>query len=139
MSLPLHHDFPRLINMHLAILFDRMRARPAFSAALVAGTVGLTLVPWAVGNYRQFKALGKNGLPPGGWLIATCLKPFERETTSTKEYDQDGNKETWLKGGEGKDEIPYRNRSRPKTGWHCVPHRQVEQITESKEIQEVSI
>jgi len=133
------HDYLSQLTSQLTTLVDRLRTRPGLSAALVAGSVGLTLTPWAYSNYKLFLTLGRSGGAPGvsGWLMALVFKPFERETMSTDVYEQDANKEKWLVGGEGKDEIPFRNRPRPRTGWHCVPHRQVDQNTESKKIQEL--
>lgn len=53
-------------------------------------------------------------------------------------YDEDPDKSSWLSGGDGETEVPKRQGSRPKTGWHCIPHRQIDQIP-SDDVKEVSI
>jgi len=59
-----------------------------------------------------------------GWIVAMCLKPFARETTSTAEYEEEGKeKAAWL--GEG---LEKRVGDRPTKSWHFAPHRQVDQI-----------
>ncbi|KAI5120205.1 hypothetical protein M0805_006311 [Coniferiporia weirii] len=105
----------------------------ATGAALALAFLGF--VPWAVGNFRQYATLARTGAVPNvfvGWAATTLIKPFTRETLSTAEYDSDANKERWLVEGRGEAEVPLRGRSRPKTGWHCVPHRQVEQFPDEK-------
>lgn len=91
--------------------------------------------PWLVGNYRKFLSLGKSGLSPLGplgWLLATTMTGFGRETVSTAEYEKDTNKERWL-------EVPVERRgARPVTGWHCVPHRQIDRLP-TNEIAKVCI
>ncbi|KAK7033029.1 hypothetical protein R3P38DRAFT_2920269 [Favolaschia claudopus] len=88
------------------------------------GIVAAVGVPWIIDNYLKFLALGKSGLSrigPLGWLVALTLTAFGRETVSTAEYER-GTKERWL-------ETPVERRgARPLTGWHCVPHRQVDRL-----------
>jgi len=88
------------------------------------------LYPWANQNYHEYIALGPGGMPHNllGWGIATAIKPVEGETLSTEMYDEDSDKSNWLSGGDGETEVPRRQGSRPKTGWHCIPHRQIDQI-----------
>ncbi|THH09302.1 hypothetical protein EW145_g2120 [Phellinidium pouzarii] len=76
-----------------------------------AASLGALLVPLAVRNYRQYKSLGRNGFPSiFGWVLATLVKPIGRETTSTREYARDANKDKWLTAGDGPREIPGRGR-----------------------------
>ncbi|KAJ7475753.1 hypothetical protein FB451DRAFT_1366457 [Mycena latifolia] len=97
-------------------------------AALVA--VGS---PWVLDNYRKFRALGSNRLTPLGplgWLVALTLTALGRETVSTAEYDKGAGQGSWL-------ERPVERRgARPTTGWHCVPHRQLDRLP-SEEIANV--
>ncbi|KAJ7127102.1 hypothetical protein C8R44DRAFT_113919 [Mycena epipterygia] len=96
--------------------------------ALTLAAVIAVGAPWVLDNYRKFRALGKSGLSPLGplgWLLATVLTGFGRETVSTAEYEQDANTESWL------DEKSVERRGvRPTLGWHCVPHRQMDRLPE---------
>ncbi|EPQ54233.1 hypothetical protein GLOTRDRAFT_94567 [Gloeophyllum trabeum ATCC 11539] len=78
-------------------------------------------------NYQAYLSLGPGGLPlnPWGWLISTLVKPLGRETLSTTEYDGADSFESCL--GESSS-IPYRSGPRPRTGWHFLPQRQLDQI-----------
>ena len=91
----------------------------ALTAIIALGT------PLVLDNYRKYLALGTSGLTrlgPLGWLVAISLTAFGRETVSTAEYDRAANKEAWL-------EIEVERRgARPTTGWHCVPHRQMDRL-----------
>lgn len=73
-----------------------------------------------------------------GWGIVTAIKPVEGETLSIEMYDEDPDKSSWLSRGDGETEVPKRKGSRPKTGWHCIPHRQIELIP-TDDVKEVSI
>ncbi|KDQ57265.1 hypothetical protein JAAARDRAFT_35892 [Jaapia argillacea MUCL 33604] len=103
-------------------------ARSPRTVVLTTSLVSILAIstPWLVRNYRAYLALGPSGLPFGvfGWAVSTLSKPFGRETTSTGVYDEDLLKESWL---EEPDSVPLRKGARPKTGWHFLPHRQVDQ------------
>ena len=114
----------RRLEPVVQLLPDVVKQNPRFAAvAVVVGLSGL----WARGNYLEFKATGPGGLPYNvrGWLMALVLKLFARETQSTREYDRDANKDSWI---EGKDKIPSRVGPRPRHGFHVVPARQTDQI-----------
>ncbi|KAH8109578.1 hypothetical protein DFH11DRAFT_1627033 [Phellopilus nigrolimitatus] len=98
--------------------------------AIVVASLTALLFPWTIRSFREYKALGRGGAPNFcvGWILATLAKPFGRETTSTEEYERDADKETWLKAGDGAQEVPPRGRPRPATSWHFLPHRQVDQF-----------
>lgn len=93
----------------------------AFTTAVALST------PWMIDNYAKYMSLGEGGFPynPIGWLMALAAWPFGRETVSTKQYQQDPNKETWL------GDIPERRGERPATGWHPIPHRQLVQMPDA--------
>jgi len=92
---------------------------------VVLAVVAALGAPWVIDNYRKFLALGKSGLTPLGplgWILALTLTAFGRETVSTAEYEKATTKERWL-------ETPVERRgARPVTGWHCVPHRQMDRM-----------
>ncbi|KAJ7034940.1 hypothetical protein C8F04DRAFT_1099558 [Mycena alexandri] len=93
---------------------------------VILATLAALGAPWVVDNYRRFLALGQSGLTPlgpFGWLVALSLTAFGRETVSTTEYESaKASKERWL-------ETPVERRgTRPETGWHCVPHRQLDRL-----------
>ncbi|KAJ7227064.1 hypothetical protein GGX14DRAFT_628007 [Mycena pura] len=91
----------------------------ALTAVIALGT------PLVLDNYRKYLALGTSGLTrlgPLGWLVAVSLTAFGRETVSTAEYDRAANKDAWLEIG------VERRGARPTTGWHCVPHRQMDRL-----------
>ncbi|KIJ57873.1 hypothetical protein HYDPIDRAFT_120246 [Hydnomerulius pinastri MD-312] len=114
----------RTLPSSVTPLLSRIQSHPrAVAAALVVSA----LVPWVIGNYRAFIALGKGGLPsnPIGYSIAMIAKPFGKETTSTSCYDKDEDKSTWLQDPQS---IPERRGERPRTGWHFLPHRQVDRL-----------
>ncbi|KAK0201209.1 hypothetical protein DFS33DRAFT_1266058 [Desarmillaria ectypa] len=103
------------------IILNAIHVHPR--SAILLGVIGLS-VPWLVEDYHRWLRLGKAALPynPIGWLLAVSLKPFGRETLSTIEYSQDPNNASWLERAE----IPERRGSRPFTGWHIAPHRQLD-------------
>lgn len=123
-----HHIEPLI--RHLPKIF---RDQPALWTSTTL--LGLSAL-WLRKNYREFKAIGRGGLPYNvrGWLIALFLKLFSRETLSTLEYDRDPNKERWI---EDADSIPVRKSSRPGSGFHVVPARQTNQLP-TKEMMVVS-
>jgi len=92
---------------------------------VVLAAIAAVGAPWVIDNYRKFLALGKSGLTPLGplgWIVALTLTAFGRETVSTAEYEKATTKERWL-------ETPVERRgARPLTGWHCVPHRQMDRM-----------
>ncbi|KAJ6577157.1 hypothetical protein B0H19DRAFT_931964 [Mycena capillaripes] len=92
---------------------------------VVLAAIAAVGLPWVVDNYRKFLALGKGGLTrlgPLGWVIALTFTAFGRETVSTAEYEKGAIQERWL-------ETPVERRgARPLTGWHCVPHRQLDRL-----------
>lgn len=100
----------------------------------VSASVAALLFPFAVQNFREYQTLGRGGYSNQfvGWTIAVVLKPFARATTTVEEYDKDEDKRSWLKAGDGPGEVPLRGRPRPTTGWHPIPHRQVDQIPDEK-------
>lgn len=108
---------------HVGIVLSAIHANPR--SAIILGVIGLS-VPWAIEDYHRWLRLGKSALPynPIGWLLAVSLKPFGRETISTIEYSQDPNDAAWLDPAM----IPERRGSRPFTGWHFAPHRQLDRI-----------
>lgn len=122
---------PSDIHVHLKPLVQQLRNPRLVATAALVGLSSL----WLRNNYLDFKATGPGGLPynVGGWLGALFLKLFARETTGTKEYDADENKETYL----GED-LPQRQGGRPKGGFHVVPARQREQIP-GKDVMEVRV
>jgi hypothetical protein len=113
--------------------FTRHPSRAILLTSLAA--LGLS-TSWLIDNYRKFVDLGDYFIAnkPIGYLLAMALKPFGRETQSTIMYDQDPDKEVWLKDP---DTIPERRGDRPKMGWHSAPHRQINKFP-SAEIQQVS-
>lgn len=114
MSIVQHHPpAPSLITDMLALI----SRHPRF--AILTGVLGLS-IPWARDNYRAYLALGECGLPYNvwGWLLSTSLKPYGRETLSVEMYEEG---ESWLDA-----DLIERRGPRPRTGWHPLPHRQVE-------------
>lgn len=97
-------------------------------AAIATGVAGLTL-EWAVENYRKYLSLGEGGLPhnPIGWFMATLATAFSRETLSIAEYEKEFSSAVYLDASK----IPERRGSRPTTGWHAAPHRQVDRLPSS--------
>ncbi|KAI5119132.1 hypothetical protein M0805_005738 [Coniferiporia weirii] len=128
MSSPISHSSLAQFSTEL---LSKLNAYPR--GAIVASLCAL-LAPLAIRNFRQYKALGRSGLPNVfvGWVLATLLKPVGRETTSTDEYERDANKDAWLVAGNGPRHIPSRGRQRPSTGWHFLPHRQTEHFPSEK-------
>ena len=92
---------------------------------LILTTLFIASIPLVFNNYRQYVALGQSGLPTfPGWILATVMKPFGGETIGTSQYDRDTNRRRWLQ----ETDIPLRNGPRPKTGFHFLPNRQIEQF-----------
>jgi hypothetical protein len=119
------------------VAFQTYFARHPSRAILLTSLAALGLsTSWLIDNYRKFVDLGDYFITnkPIGYLLAMALKPFGRETQSTIMYDQNPDKEVWLKDP---GTIPERRGDRPKTGWHSAPHRQINKFP-SAEIQQVS-
>ena len=88
--------------------------------------ISIGLAPYIEKNYREYIDAGRGGLPPNvyGWMKSTFLKIFlSYETTSTKMYLRDPNKDTWLDPSV----ITQRSGERPIFNWHPVPSRQITQ------------
>ena len=106
-----------------------LRQHPRALTIVAASVIGLLLpVPWLIRNYNAYIDLEPGGLPHNawGWLISTLMKPFGKETLSTKQYDLDSNKETWLRRYGA---LPKKDRERPTLSWHYIPHRQLDQFS----------
>lgn len=121
-----------------SLTFFRFHHKTTLALSSFAVTTFL-LYPWANQNYHEYLALGPGGVPYNilGWAFVTALKPIEGETLSTGMYDRDSDKSGWLCKGDGEGEIPLRKGTKPKTGWHCIPHRQLDQIP-GDDVKEVS-
>ena len=104
----------------------------------VSAAVAAALFPLALRDYRTHLTLGRGGYtyPICSWIVSLILKPFAKNTITVDVYEKDADKSSWLKAGNEPGEIPARGRPRPKTGAHCIPHRQIEQYPDEK-IQEV--
>lgn len=110
------------------LLSDAMALPHQHPRLAVAISVTALSIPWAIDNYHKYLALGRGGMPYNvlGWLGSTAFKPFGRETLSVAMYsDSDG--QSWLDG-----ELVERRGTRPRTGWHFLPHRQVDKIPGKK-------
>jgi hypothetical protein len=82
---------------------------------------------WVMYDYRQWKALGKGGIPYNlkGWWIVQGFKRLAREPFTTDMYlarRDDPEEMSRL------EQLPYRQGERPKLGKHPVPHRQITQL-----------
>ena len=99
-----------------------------------SGAILAFVIRRSISNYHAYIAMGPGGLPHNvyGWLRSLCFKPFGREHLSTEQYDQDGNKESFLSYGE----IKERRGDRPKMSWHIAPSRQLDRYS-PPEIQQV--
>ena len=89
----------------------------------------LVLALWVAIDYRQWKALGKGGVPYNfqGWLLVTYFRMHKREPIGTAIYaDQIG--------GPADSVHLYalvsRQGPRPRIGVHPVPHRQLDQLAD---------
>jgi hypothetical protein len=128
-------DASRRVEPLIRWLNEAFKRSPVGFTATVAA-VGLSSA-WLRSNYLEFMALGPGGLPYNvrGWLIALVFKALSRETTSTKEYDRDPDRSSWIDDAES---LPERHGLRPKSGFHVAPARQYDQIP-SKEMMQVSV
>ena len=125
---------PKFISLLPVHLQPVLLSLSHFRVPLVAA---LALAFPIYSNYRAYIALGPGGLPYNatGWLIATFLKPFGRETKSVGMYELDPDKDSFL-DADGVDSLvdlrdssgafPKRAGQRPRTSWHSIPHRQLE-------------
>lgn len=92
----------------------------------------LAAAAWVVKDYREWKALGKGGVPYNfyGWMLVTWLRLETRETLSTGQYaDRIGGPEDSVR----LPAQPQREGARPRMGKHPVPHRQLDQKPEDGE------
>ncbi|KIY52314.1 hypothetical protein FISHEDRAFT_70002 [Fistulina hepatica ATCC 64428] len=80
-------------------------------------------------DYQAYMSLGPGGFPHNvvGWLASCFSGLFGRETTSVECYDAMPEKRQWLTSP-----LPQRVGERPKTGKHCIPHRQIDQFVSSE-------
>ncbi|KIJ59876.1 hypothetical protein HYDPIDRAFT_117967 [Hydnomerulius pinastri MD-312] len=110
----------RALPSSVTPLLSRVQSHPrTVAAALVVSA----LVPWVIGNYRAFIALGKGATialsshsgkvvfhqtpsNPIGYSIAMIAKRLIKRQLN----------------------IPERRGERPRTGWHFLPHRQVDRL-----------
>jgi hypothetical protein len=84
---------------------------------------------WAVKDYREWKSLGKGGVPYNvyGWLMVTRFRFEARDTLDTAQYaDRIGGLDDSVR----LPELPRRQGPRPRMGKHPVPHRQMDQKPE---------
>lgn len=98
-------------------------------------TISIALAPAAYRDYKTFMSYGPGGVPYNafGWLIASVvLRPMTSEMFSTKVYDGQEDKGTWLSEG-----LTRRKGERPNVGPHAAPQRQLNQVP-GNEIQKVS-
>jgi len=118
------------------VAFQTYFAQHPSRAILLTSLAALGVsTPWLIDNYWKFIDLGDYFITnkPIGYLLAMALKNFGRETQSTVMYDQDPDKEIWLKDP---DTIPEHWGDRLKTGWHSTPHQQINKFpsTEMKQV-----
>lgn len=94
--------------------------------SIALALVLLAVAVWAVKDYREWKALGKGGVPYNawGWLIVRRIGLHALETRGTEIYDERIGKPGDIRR---LPELPYREGGRPTMGKHVVPHRQLEQ------------
>jgi hypothetical protein len=88
--------------------------------------ISFAVAPVLERNYRAYINAGRGGLPPNvyGWAKSSFLKIFlSCETTNTRMYLGDPNKDTWLDPLE----VTGRSGERPVFNWHPVPSRQITQ------------
>lgn len=84
---------------------------------------------WAVNDYKQWKSLGRGGVPDNvwGWLIVRRLGLQALETRGSAQYDDRiGTPGDVCRLGD----LPVREGTRPRMGKHVVPHRQLDQGTD---------
>ena len=98
-------------------------------ASLIIGRVA-----WK--DYQLFLSYGPGGPPynPLGWLVANILRPLRINMIDVRKFETDPDQRSWL--GENWSGKAPRPGSRPHTGPHPVPQRQLDQHP-SKEIQQV--
>lgn len=95
----------------------------------VLALAALVLAIWVAMDYRQWKALGKGGVPSNflGWLLITSFRMHKREPIGTAIYAD-------RIGGAADSvhlyELALRQGPRPRIGAHPVPHRQLNQLAE---------
>jgi len=84
------------------------------------------LLGWSYSDYRQWKSLGKGGLPDNiiGWFIVTYASLFKKDPLSIKHFEAD------IGGAcdvNALPDLPKRKGERPIIAKHPVPHRQLSQ------------
>lgn len=107
----------------LAVAVTITAAAPPASAGVTDTSL---LSGAALRDYRAWLALGPGGLPAnvGGWLVATWLRQFTRETTSVAMYAGAPAPDVPLA-------LPPRAGGRPATAPWPIPHRQSDQLPPS--------
>ncbi|KAJ7052564.1 hypothetical protein C8F01DRAFT_997919 [Mycena amicta] len=106
--------------MAIALHYINANPRAVTLAAIIA--VG---TPMVIDNYRRYVALGESQLTKFGlfgWLTTVALTGLGRETLSTAEYGEK------VQGCIDAGEMVERRGSRPQTGWHSAPHRQIDRL-----------
>jgi len=87
-------------------------------------------------DYQLFLSYGPGGPPynPFGWLVANILRPLRINMIDARKFETDPDQRSWL-GENWLANGHHRPGSRPHTGPHPVPQRQLDQHP-SKEIQQ---
>ena len=86
----------------------------------------LGIAGWVVKDYREWRALGKGGVPYNlyGWMMVTRFRLEARDTLGTAIYrDRMGGPDDSIR----LPDLPQREGPRPRMGKHPVPHRQLDQ------------
>ena len=113
------------IQRQIELAKARFTNQPVLGSALLGSIT--VLLSWAVQDYKQFKSLGRGGVPYNvfGWLIVSLLlRPLslrKQDATKTNDYEF-GN---GIVGSEVRD-LPTRSGERAVVGG-IVPQRQLSQ------------
>jgi len=94
---------------------------------LILSTISLSILAWSYSDYRQWKALGKGGLPYNliGWFMVTYTRLFKKDPLAIKHFEDDIGNNCDV---EGLPSLPKRTGGRPSIAKHPVPHRQLSQV-----------
>jgi hypothetical protein len=118
--------------------FRRNNYGSQFYSALAVG-IG-TLASLIIGraawkDYELFLSYGPGGVPynPLGWLVANILRTLRINMIDVRKFETDPDQRSWLNGENWSS--AKRPGSRPHTGPHPIPQRQLDQHP-SKEIQQ---